>query len=122
MNLMHAIVNVQTARYDGPAVVVCVHDDDTVTVREAQIGHELRVAKAACTVASVTEQSAGWVAQELLAAWQPWLTRLARHLAEQLQSYGCFGASEEADSRFRTYLAEPSRAFRSLCRGRSDDG
>ena len=115
MNLIHAVVNVQTERYTGSAVVIRSHGDDTVTVVNEQTGREFRVGKAACTVAPVTEQSAGWVTQELLVAWQPWLTRLARHLAEQLQGYATFGASEEADARFHAYLDEPGRAFRSLC-------
>lgn len=115
MHLINAVVNIQTERYTGPAVVISSHGDDTVTVVNEQTGREGRVAKAACTIAPVTEQAVGWVAQELLAAWQPWLTRLAHHLAEQLQGYATFGASEEADARFHAYLAEPGRAFRSLC-------
>jgi hypothetical protein len=115
MNLINAVVNVQTKRYTGPAVVIRSNGDDTVTVREEQTGHEFRVHKDALTVAPVTEQPVGWVTQELLAAWQPWLTRLARHLAEQLQGYATFGASDEADARFHAYLDEPGQAFRSLC-------
>jgi hypothetical protein len=115
MNLINAVVHVETERYEGPAVVLCSHGDDTVTVREEISGHEFRVHKNDVHIAPVTEQAVGWVTQELLAAWQPWLTRLARHLAEQLQGYATFGASEEADARFHTYLDEPGRAFRSLC-------
>ena len=116
MNLINAVVHVETERYAGPIVVMEVNGDDTVTVVNEQTGHEFRVAKATCTVAPVTEQAVGWVAQELLAAWQPWLTRLARHLAEQLQSYATFGAADEAEARFQAYLAEPGRAFHALCR------
>jgi hypothetical protein len=116
MNLINAVVHVETERYAGPIVVMEVNGDDTVTVVNEQTGHEFRVAKATCTVAPVTEQAVGWVAQELLAAWQPFLTRLARHLAGQLQAYAPFGASEEAEARFQAYLAEPGRAFRALCR------
>lgn len=118
MNLIQAVVQVRSEQYEGPAVVLRNNGDDTVTVVEEVSGHEFRVHKDNLDVAPVTEQSVAWIAQQLLEAWQPFLVRLARHLAEQLQSYGCFGASEEADRSFRTYLAEPSRAFRSLCRGR----
>lgn len=114
MNLINAVVHVETERYEGLAVVVNSHGDDTVTVREEQTGHEFRVHKDALTVAPVTEQAVAWVAQELLAAWQPWLTRLAHHLAEQLQGYATFGAAEEAEARFQIYLEDPGKAFRAL--------
>jgi hypothetical protein len=114
MNLINAIVNVQTEHYAGPVVVLYSHGDDTVTVLNEQTGHEFRVCKDALTVAPVTEQSVAWIAQQLLAAWQPFLTRLTRHLAEQLQSYATFGTAEEAEAHFQIYLEDPGKAFRAL--------
>lgn len=116
MNLINAVVNVQTKRYTGPAVVISSNGDDTVTVWEAQTGQEFQVHKDALIVAPVTEQSAAWIARELLDAWQPFLARLARHLAERLQDYAKFGSADEANAVFQNYLDEPPRAFRALCR------
>jgi hypothetical protein len=116
MNLINAVVNVQTKRYTGPAVVIRSNGDDTMTVREAQSNHEFRVHKDALTVAPVTEQSLAWITQQLLDAWQPFLARLARHLAERLQDYAKFGGADEANAVFQSYLDEPPRAFRALCR------
>jgi len=116
MNLIHAVVNVSTDRYTGPAVVVHSHGDDTVTVREELSGHEFRVHKDELDLAPVTEQPVEWIVSQLLAAWQPFLTRIARHLAERLQGYATFGEPEAADAIFEQYVTEPARAFRALCR------
>lgn len=115
MKLSHAVVQVRDERYEGPAVVLRCNGDDTVTVLEEQSGHEFRVAKADLVLAPVTAQSAEWISQQLLEAWQPFLIRLARHLAERLQSYARFGTPEAADQVWHTYLAEPAKAFRELC-------
>ena len=115
MNLINAVVNVQTEQYEGPAVVTSSHGDDTVTVVEEVRGHEFRIHQDALAMAPVTEQSVSWITEQLLAAWQPFLTRLARHLAERLQTCAKFSAPE-ADTVFQSYVDEPSRAFRALCR------
>lgn len=116
MNLLNAVVTVQTEGYQGPAVVVRSNGDDTVTVQAELTGHEFRVDKEGCVIAPVHEQPTAWIIQQLLTAWQPFLNRLARHLAERLQNYATFGAVDEADAVFRGYLEEPARAFRALCR------
>lgn len=115
MNLIHAVVNVSTAQYEGPAVVLRSNGDDTVTVLEEVSGHEFRVAKADLALAPVTKQPVEWISQQLLDAWQPFLTRIARHLAERLQGYGILGAAAVADEIFQGYLEDPGKAFRELC-------
>jgi regulation of enolase protein 1 (concanavalin A-like superfamily) len=116
MNWIHAVVNVQTKRYTGSAVVMSSHGDDTLTVLEEVSGHRFRVHKDDMRIALVTEQSLTWITEQLLDAWQPFLTRLARHLAEQLQDYAKFGGADEANAVFQSYLDEPPRAFHALCR------
>ena len=115
MKLTHAVVQVRSEQYEGPAVVLRSNGDDTVTVLEEVSGHEFRVAKADLALAPVTEQPVEWTSQQLLDAWQPFLARIARHLAERLQSYARFGTPEDADTVFRAYLNEPPKAFRDLC-------
>jgi hypothetical protein len=117
MNLTDAVVNVITAQYEGPAVVLCSNGDDTVTVREEVSGHEFRVHKEHLEVASVTEQSEAWISAALPEAWQPLMRRLARHIAQRLQTYGRFGDPEQVEALFQSYLVEPERLFRELRRG-----
>jgi hypothetical protein len=116
MNLIHAVVNVSTDRYTGPAVVIHLNGDDTVIVLEELSGHEFRVHKDDLDLVPVTEQPVEWIVSQLLNAWQPFLTRIARHLAERLRGYATFGEPEAADAIFEQYVTEPARAFRALCR------
>jgi hypothetical protein len=115
MNLIHAVVNVSTEQYAGPAVVVHSNGDDTVTVLEEVSGQAFPVHKEALELAPVTEQSVEWISQQLLEAWQPFLARIARHLAERLQCYDTLGKATIADKIFQDYLKDPGKAFRELC-------
>ncbi len=115
MNLIHAVVNVSTDQYQGSAVVLRSNGDDTVTVVAELSGHEFCVAKADLNLAPVTEQPVEWISQQLLEAWQPFLARIARHLAERLQCYSTLGKATIADKIFQDYLKDPGKAFRELC-------
>jgi hypothetical protein len=115
MELINAVVNVHSDEYEGPVVVLQSNNDDTVTVLEEISGHRFRVAKADLNLAPVTEQPIEWISQQLLEAWQPFLTRIARHLAERLQGYGNLGDKTAADQIFQGYLEDPGKAFRELC-------
>jgi hypothetical protein len=114
MNLNHAIVNVTTPHYQGPAVVQHSHGDDTVTVLEELSGHQFRVHKTDLTLAPVTEQAEAWIVEQLTTAWLPFFQRLAHHIAQRLLGYGKFGEPAQVEALFHRYLREPGRVLREL--------
>ena len=118
MDLINAIVNVHTNGYEGPVLVLRSNGDDIMTVRSELTGHEFSVHKDDFTLAPVTEQPLEWVAERLFEAWEPFLRRLARHLAERLQRYVQFGETEYTNAIFQSYLDDPGKAFRELCQRR----
>jgi hypothetical protein len=112
MDLNDAVVNVHSDCYAGLAVVQACNDDDTVTILSQLTGETYRVTKNELDLAPVTEQAVEWIAYQLMEAWQPFIYRLAHHLAERLHSFARFGEAEDVDRLFHAYLKEPGRVFR----------